>query len=259
MNTPDRVWNGSVNVRVRFLEATFLVPMFRVSYFPAYYSKIYQFFSLLATPIGPTFWLEYESVPVKWHEPVGVLYDVLCVLDNSSVWDLDLKVATTDNPYPESLIPFLYGSDYERMLRQIVINQLKQSCYVINGNSRAMMSLSEADTDSLWKAVVTHDYETYHRIDTKVRHKSKFQKIPLRVLVSGSTTMILGPVSRQIGGIDVTLGEILSNWLGDFFVNHGAVPYVHGINIEVLLDQPLAEVWEKFRHLDNFIYVVMRA
>jgi autophagy-related protein 5 len=51
----------------------------RLSYLGLLLSKLYTFFegSLINPDISPDdAWLEYEGVPLKWHYPLGLLYDL---------------------------------------------------------------------------------------------------------------------------------------------------------------------------------------
>ncbi|PVH18859.1 hypothetical protein CXQ85_001149 [Candidozyma haemuli] len=167
MSLNQSVWDGQINVRVVYGDSEFLLYIHRNSYFPLHYPEIANFFDSVVNhdlhlcPI----WLEHEDVPIKWNLPAGVLYDLLYLPANSDKrhqWTLRLGIDTPESPYPSrDIIPFSISDgsiDYFSMLSQVIVNQLKQSTFVMNGNAKAMMSLSEQDSKSLWKSISQHDY-----------------------------------------------------------------------------------------------------
>lgn len=272
----DKVWNGAVNVRVEFGESHFLLLAYRLLYFPLYYSQIVQFFSditgtnLAATPV----WLEYENVPLKWNLPVGVLYDLLYLLghmDPRGPWVLELKHHSPSTPYPsDQIIPF--GNEagvtlYEKTTCQVVTNHLKQSCYVLNGNSRAMVNLSESNSRALWDSIRTHDYSVFHNIIAHMNPKmvsnnpnpeAAFNKVPIKVYLAGSSTLIQVPVTVSENDHPRTLESVLLTCLPSVFVSSTVGrALIHGINVDLLFDHPILEVWQTFRHLDNFLYITV--
>lgn len=272
MDVQESVWNGAINTKIILEEASgsilgtsFLLLVYRNSYFPLYFGQIIGFFnSFTQTNLNHTpVWLEFEGVPLKWNIPVGVLYDLLFLpsLGNRSPWVLTLKYQDSTNLYPsEHLIPFPKDGnriDYVGMLGQVVLNLLKQSCYVMNGNSRAMMSLSEEHSRALWKAISLHDYTVFHAMIRKL-NRTLLQRIPMKVYLAGSSTLMQAPVTPVEDNEPVTLRKVLCKWMPDFFGDKRvARAYAHGIDLDVLFDVSLLEVWTAFRHLDNFLYVVV--
>lgn len=268
MDVKDRLWNGAINTNI-VLEAAngaeYLLPVFRNSYLPLHYPAIVNFFDhyttvdLHETPI----WLEYEGVPLKWNLPFGVLYDLLFLPANPThlAWVLTLRYETEDTPYPsKEIIPFGIEEghiDYEGMLSQVVVNQLKQSCYVMNGNSKAMMSLSEEHSRALWKAICLHDYTVFHDVTRRLQ-RNALQRVPVKIYLAGSTIMVQAPIKPAEDGEPTTLRSVLRKWMPDYFGDSQlAVAYCQGIKMDVLSDVPLFEVWSAFRHLDNFMYIVV--
>ena len=263
----DKVWNGAVNIRVEFNGSHYLLLAYRLAYFPLFYSEISAFFSdltgndITAAPV----WLEYEDVPLKWNLPIGVLYDLFFLPGHKEPrgpWVLELKTQTVNLKYPDdSIIPFRISQGlptYEKTLSQTILHSLKQSCYAINGNSRAMINLSEDDTKALWNSIQTHDYSIYHNVVAKITRGSPFQKIPIRVYVAGSSTLIQVPITVSEDGHPRTLGSALMSCLPSAFVKTSiGVAYIYGINVDLLFDQPILDVWQTFRHLDNFLYIVV--
>lgn len=259
-NIKYRVWNGSVNVRIVLDGAEYLLQAHRTLYFPIYFPAIALFFSAVLGKDIRNVWLQYEDVPLKWNLPVGVLYDLFYLpthLDGGH-WTLHLRYG---DMFPkDDIIPFhSNGSSvgYQSLLHEMFINHLKQSCYVMSGNSRAVMNLSENDTKSLWAAVLLHDYGVYASIMKKVSPKT-LQRVPIKLYLAGSSSLIQAPVFPTSNlGKQTTLRDVLRQWLPEMLESNKATAYIQGINVDVLYDAPIIDVWNSFCHLDNFLYIVV--
>lgn len=270
MTVHQSVWNGHINVKVVYKDSAFLLYVHRNSYFPLHYPVIAKFFSALApTDLTSTpLWLEHEDVPIKWNLPVGVLYDLLYLPANKHKrhqWTLYLKFDTPSLLYPSNdIIPFSITSksiDYVSMLSQVIVNQLKQSTFVMNGNARAMMSLSEDDSRTLWKAIADHDYGSFHAVAKKLHSRGQqIQRIPVKLYIAGTSTMIQAPISPGTSENPTTMNDLLHKWAPSIFDNSSALtstPIIHGVDALAIADEPLLKIWSTFRHLDNFLYVVV--
>lgn len=268
----EKIWNGSVKIKILFdLEdggdkKEFLVNIPRLSYFPVYFDSIVSYFKIFVVEIlhSPV-WLAYEDVPIKWNLPVGVLYDNLflpsrLMLDQTRTWTLDLKY----KQYPEEhIIPFIYKNEddtinYIRSVEEVLINQLKQSCYVMCGNSKPIMTLSQDDTTYLLESIRTHNLKLYGEISKKIR-QNLIQKIPMKIYISGTNNVINAPVDPKQ---HKTIESILQTYLPNLLRDKVALVYIHGINADDLLQEEesdLVEIWQYFKYLDNFLYVIIIA
>lgn len=251
-----RLWHGSVNVRVVFRDAQYLFRANRNSYFALHFAQLLQFFAAATnTPIDGPVWLEYDDTPLKWNLPVGVLHDLLFLPSRTGAdkcWTLYFKALAA---YPaDDIIPFAMA--YEAQLNQVLINQLKQSCYVMSGNSRAVMSLSEDDTRTLWHAVTTLDYTVASTINKKLVARTP-QRVPVKIYLSGSDRLVQAPIVPTEDG--PLLHAVLAEHMPECFAAPGFAAYIHGINADVLFPVSILDVWSTFHHLDNFLYVVVIA
>lgn len=273
----DKLWNGSINVRI-LLESDnteepkeLLITVYRNSYFPIYFPSVISYFQQYNERITKLpVWLEYETVPIKWNLPIGVLFDLLHLpsiiqhRENSS-WTLILRCSSG---YPaDQVIPFIYNEpddsiNYSRLLKEVVVNQLKQSCFVINGNSKPIMNLSERDSDDMWNAIRTHNLKSFYQINKKIiPPRKKFQKLPVKIYIPGSSTIVQAPIHPYLeDGEPVPFKNILEKYIPDLMRDSdGKVGkiYIHGVNVDSLFDNDMIDVWELFKHLDNFLYIVV--
>ncbi|ODV79495.1 uncharacterized protein CANTADRAFT_52408 [Suhomyces tanzawaensis NRRL Y-17324] len=267
----ESVWNGLVNVRIVFRSAggpvQYLARVYRQSYFAVEFAALVEYFGRhdKAVATQPV-WLEYESVPIKWNLPVGVLHDYLHlpVRTTSAVWTLTLRC----DQYPrDHIIPFIYttGSgtvDYARSLQETVVNLLKQSSFVLNGNAKVIMALGEADSNAWWHAIVAHNLYQYERVARIVMPSLKFQRVPVKVYVCGSTEVIQAPIyPTSASGAAVSLGAVLSEVLPSLFAQGTfARPYIQGLDMTAWVNNPdcgILDLWKAFKHLDNFLYITV--
>lgn len=268
VDVKNRLWEGCLNVRVvcsssESEEIEYLFAGLRNSYIPLYIQSIVKYFSNFIPELGDGLpvWLEYAGVPLKWHLPIGVLYDFLHI---PSLIDHDYKLANEwvlvlkySREYPSEIIPFYYQSDtqepdYMRSLKEVVVNQLKQSCFVMNGNSKKIMNLSEENSNDLWTSIVKHNLRVYTGINKKiVPTLNKIQRLPIKILIPGTGIMIQAPIYPKDF---VTLKDMLSEQLPKP-IKSNYKTYIQGVELNT--DIPLIDVWELFKHLDNFLYIII--
>lgn len=265
----DKLWNGSINIKVEYDigEKTFdyIFVAWRLSYFSLYFEQIARHFEYFEDGISKRpFWLQHDKHPVEWHLPIGLLYDTLASPQSvnktkGNVWKLQLK--TSEYPM-NKLIPFLKHKpdetiDFEHEIRQCIVNRLKQSCFVLNGSSKKIMQLGENDSNNLWTAIKTHDLLLFSLVNHKIiPRESEIQKIPFVIYIPGYPLLQV-PVSLNTNERP-TLGDTLSQNEVISQINSQSiqwVPFVHGLNIECMLNVDILTVWYLFRYLDNFIYL----
>lgn len=281
----DKVWNGKINVLIILLLPTtttdvskevkieFLISIYRNSYFPIHLPSIISFFSHYKPDLDTCqVWFEYEGVPIKWHLPVGLLYDYLhlpSIVDDrsnkSNELVLNLKFGNKADYPRDYIIPFIYNNsdqsiNYLKSLKEVIVNQLKQSCFVMNGNSKNVMNLSEKNSNDLWSSIENHNFKVFQNLNKKIiSNSNNLSKIPVRIYIPGFTAIIQAPIfPYKLDKEPTTLNDILIDNLPDFF---GDVmirqAYIHGIKVDQLYDQPIIEIWNIFKHLDNFLYIII--
>lgn len=198
------VWAGSLPLDIRLAPADcrsydqsdpYLVHVPRLSYLAFLLPKLHAFFA--ASLIDPDAaaahdaWLDFDGVPLKWHYPLGLLYDLYSGaepvrLDGqhapnrpSSRPDPATPEHRPENPPPlpwrltvhftsfptAHLIPL---DPAGRALLDAFINAVKEADFLRNGTARAAMSLSKDDADALWRAVRLHDLDLFNSVNAKL-------------------------------------------------------------------------------------------
>lgn len=184
-----KVWSGSIPLEIRLAASDcrsyndsdpYLVQLPRLSYLPFLLPRLHAFFvtSLISPEVAAhEAWLSFEGVPLKWHYPIGLLYDLFSgaepvALDERRVEDVAASQVSVQSTAGHSPLPWritVHFSDYPgdqltqldaegRAILDSYINAVKEADYIRNGTARTVMSLSKEDSDNLWRAVQTRTY-----------------------------------------------------------------------------------------------------
>ncbi|XP_043718162.1 autophagy protein 5 isoform X1 [Telopea speciosissima] len=164
------VWEGAIPLQIHLHEsevttlpppppALILGP--RIGYLPLLVPLIKPHFSNTLPPGVDTVWFEYKGLPLKWYIPTGVLFDLLC-LEPERPWNLTVHF----RGYPANLLSPCEGED---SVKGSFNNSLKEAAYVINGNCKNVMNMSQSDQVDLWRSVVNGNMEGYLRISSKLK------------------------------------------------------------------------------------------
>nr|XP_016490921.1 PREDICTED: autophagy protein 5 isoform X2 [Nicotiana tabacum] len=149
------VWEGAIPLQIHLHEsevttlpppppALILAP--RIGYLPLLGTKIKPFFSNSLPPGVDTIWFEYKGLPLKWYIPTGVLFDLLCA-EPERPWNLTVHF----RGYPGNILTPCEGEDSAKWS---FINSLKEAAYVINGNCKNVMNMSQPDQLELWRSIM---------------------------------------------------------------------------------------------------------
>lgn len=183
-----KIWNGSIPLEIRLAASDcrtydesdpYLVQPPRLSFLAFLLPRLHAFFaSSLINPEASAHeaWLSFEGVPLKWHYPLGLLYDLFSgaepinfeaqrredvtasqatVEATSGTTPLPWKLTVHYTDYPDTQLIQLDSSG--RALLDSYINAVKEADFIRNGTARTVMSLSKEDSDNLWHSVQTRE------------------------------------------------------------------------------------------------------
>ncbi|KAF7831163.1 autophagy protein 5 [Senna tora] len=169
-NAQEYVWEGAIPLHIHLHEsevttlpppppALVLAP--RIGYLPLLISIVKPHFSSTLPPGVDTIWFEYKGLPLKWNIPTGVLFDLLCV-EPQRPWNLIVHF----RGYPSNILLPCEGEDG---VKWSFINSLKEAAYIINGNCKNIMNMSQTDQTELWRSVLNNNLEAYRRVSSKLK------------------------------------------------------------------------------------------
>ncbi|EXJ96184.1 hypothetical protein A1O1_01310 [Capronia coronata CBS 617.96] len=192
------VWEARMPLEIRlaasecrsFDEADpYLIAYPRLSYLPLLLPRLHAFFSAAliadADTVSPyAGYFTYDDVPLKWHLPVGLLYDI---------YVLSTRDTGTDNASPSSL-PFKltlhFALDPQKpampatpvVLHDSFINSVKEADFLRSGTAKPIMTLGAQESKALWTSTQDNDLSTFAKIHTSLMPSpGQLRNIPLRV------------------------------------------------------------------------------
>jgi len=207
-------------------------------------------------------WLEFENVPLKWHWPVGVLYDLFTGRDPADAeeehglpWNLILHFQS----FPAKHLMHL---DTPTACHDAWINCVKEADFVRHGNAKTVMSLSKAESTKLWEGLSSHDFDKFWSVNEKLVGQSSGppRSIPIRLYVPSTPRVIQQPVhplqeSRELQTVGTALNSLLPELFPLKRVPVLARPVVHGV--VVLMTTPLIELLQAAVFPDGFLHITL--
>jgi len=206
-------------------------------------------------------WFEYEDMPLRWHLPVGVLFDAHTQGSMSEPWKI--KVHTKNYPL-QVLAPCVGPTDVER----IFFNRLKEATYIKHGTINLDPLMSSANLKQLWSGLLHDDFDEFNEINSRLAHSSHlkgeyFQRLPFVVYIVDK-----GNPARQVKevvqepfdildheGVCWTLGDLLLYLFQNNFRAAESRASIHGI--QPPLDTPLQWLALHLSYADNFVHIIV--
>ncbi|KFK25942.1 hypothetical protein AALP_AA8G183000 [Arabis alpina] len=234
------VWEGAIPLQIHLHEsevashpapppALVLAP--RIGYLPLLVPLIKPYFKDSLPPGEDSIWFDYNGFPLKWYIPTGVLFDLLCA-EPERPWNLTIHF----RGYPSNILIACEGED---SVKWNFVNSLKEAAYIINGNCKNVMNMSQSDQEDLWTSVMNGDLDAYTRLSPKLKMGTIEDEF------SRKTSMSSPPSQQVVPEMDV-VGPVKT----------ARIPvrlYVRSItqDFENLEDVPEIDTWDDISYLNR--------
>ncbi|OAD06343.1 hypothetical protein MUCCIDRAFT_106914 [Mucor lusitanicus CBS 277.49] len=200
----ETIWNGKIPFKIT-LDPTDIdiygsekvwdpiyLEVSRCSYLPLVTKHIQQLLVNLGMQVSDevfqSAWYDHERQPLKWHYPVGLLFD-LHATDLSKTWNLTLHF----KDLPSDLI--LLKPTAETM-QDMFMSMIKEADFLRNGNIKKVMNLSKRDTTQLWDSLASDRYSEFREVNKHlVEYTDSLRHIPLRIYLPDNCPVVQELVS----------------------------------------------------------------
>nr|CAG4634994.1 EOG090X0BB3 [Alona affinis] len=226
----------------------------RMTYFPLVTEKVRRHFVRCVVPEKQDneMWLEFEKHPLKWHYPVGLLYD-LFVTDMALPW----QVVVHFDKIPESKIMKCPSKD---VVESHLMSSLKEAD-ALKHKSHIMSLMQERDHNQLWLGLLHDKFDQFWSVNRKLMEHSDedgFRHIPFRLYVPDLTTkpfiqFLMKPVENEKRN---TLEDLLHKANLKLESKGAFQVIIHGIDMP--LETPLQWLSEHLSYPDNFLHLCIR-
>ncbi|XP_066976010.1 autophagy protein 5 [Macrobrachium rosenbergii] len=251
------IWDGRVPVCVQLASEDcntlsapdpyyLMVP--RLSYFPLVMDKVRKHLLRFIPPDlqEAEMWFECDGYPLKWHYPVGVLFDLHC-----GGTALPWTITAHFSHFPEKEL-------IRCPSREVVESQFMSSLKEADGlkhRGQVITNMQSKDHKQLWMGLCNDKFDQFWAINRKLMEccsDEGFKHIPFRL-----HTLYRPPIQKLIkpltdDGRKVTLADLLHDALPDT-IGEGDRIVIQGI--ETPLDTPVQWLSEHLSHPDNFLHI----
>ncbi|CAK4029474.1 Autophagy 5 [Lecanosticta acicola] len=219
-NLQAKIWSGSLPLEIRLAASDcrtydesepYLIQYPRLSYLAFLLPKLHAFFtpSLINADVASNdAWLSFEGVPLKWHYPLGLLYDLFSGAEPADLEppgkpeSVSASQATGESSTRSSPIPWkltIHYSDFPgeqliqldpegRTMQDTFVNAVKEADFVRNGSGRTVMLMSKEDSDNLWLSVQQHNLVLFNTVNTKLLNPPgmELRHVPIKIYLPTS-------------------------------------------------------------------------
>jgi len=201
-------------------------------------------------------WFDYKGKPLKWHYPLGVLFDLF-----GTTMELPWSLTVHFQGFPHDQ---LLRCSTEEVVKTHFTNVLKESNYVKHGDCSKVYGLSVSETNDIWEGLKNNHYSQFWSANSKLFDDIQSLKhVPVRLFLRDSQkdqhTMIQEPIvpldeKKEIRTLGSVLTEILPNVFNEQQKNVKVL--IQGTNPS--LSTPITWLLYNLSYPDNFLYIVVQ-
>ncbi|XP_013776737.1 autophagy protein 5-like [Limulus polyphemus] len=224
----------------------------RLTYFPLVTDKVQRHFSrhISEPDQGAEMWLDYDGQPIKWHYPVGLLFD-LYGLGSQLPWNLTVHFKN----FPEEE---LVHCPSRAAIESHFMATIKEADF-LKHRGMVISAMQKKDHNQLWLGLQNDKFDQFWAINRKLMEHTNdelFKYIPYRLYQPDMPYIqrLVRPLSEK--GENTTLLDLLHVSLPKFSkedILDNVQIVAHGIKPP--MDTPLQWMSEHLSYPDNFLHL----
>lgn len=222
----------------------------RLSYFPLVTDKVRKHFSrFVATDKQEQeMWLEFNGQPIKWHFPIGVLFDIHMGSEPQLPWNLVVHF----DKFPEDCI---FRCPNKEVVEAHFMSCIKEAD-VLKHRGQIVSSMQKKDHNQLWLGLQNDKFDQFWAVNRKLMEtpgeQNNFKYIPFRCYLDDKYVQkLVRPVNDD--GQRKTLADLLSEV---FPGQENLKVRTHGI--EPPADTVVQWMSEHLSYPDNFLHLYIQ-
>ncbi|XP_063709568.1 autophagy protein 5 [Culicoides brevitarsis] len=260
------IWDGNIPVCFQLdpdeeglqKSESFYLMIPRLSYFPIVTEKVKKHF-LRFVPNeyqDNEMWLSYNGTPLKWHYPIGVLFDLFNVGEDSTLpWALTVHFTK----FPDDVI---FRCPNRETVEAHFMASLKEAD-VLKHRGTVMQNMQKKDHTQLWLGLVNDKFDQFWAVNRRLMEQGSdqegdFKHIPIRCYNEDGTyrQKLVTPISTSAengAGQKRTVQDLLNEFSTP--VRKAVSAKTHGITLPE--DTPLQWLSEHMSYPDNFLHICL--
>ena len=254
------VWNGKIPAMFSLAEQDCsgetspppcCVMLPRMSYLPLATDKVRKHFSgHLSSSATTDMWFSFHGTPLRWHHPIGLLYDVWAN-NNPDSNMLPWRLTVHFSQFPtDTLLPCQTRDQVETVFMSSLkeADQLKHSGKIVS-------QMQKKDHNQLWLGLTSDKFDQFWAINRKLMEphgEESFKHIPIRFYLAGvdNSGQLTSNIVQRLISPDQSLGEVMASmgWDNARVVTQGISPD---------LTTPILWLSRHLSYPDNFLHIVI--
>ncbi|KAH1012804.1 hypothetical protein HUJ05_011893 [Dendroctonus ponderosae] len=191
-------------------------------------------------------WLKCNGQPMKWHLPIGLLYDLLIDSEDEA---LPWVISVHFDKFPDSKI---YRLSNKETVESYFMSCIKEAD-VLKHKTQIATNMQKKDHTQLWLGLQNDKFDQFWAVNRKLMEVSgesdHFKYIPFRCYLEDSYKQkLVKPVAED--GSRKTLQHLLKEVFPD---KPNVTVKIHGLIVP--LDTPLQWMSEHLSYPDNFLHL----
>jgi len=220
----------------------------RMSYLPLATEKVRKHFSTFITGDANHMWFSYAGSPLRWHHPIGLLYDLLAGQEGGASLPWQITVHFSRFPV-EQLLPCHTREQVETVFMSSLkeADQLKHSGKVVS-------SMQKKDHSQLWLGLTSDKFDQFWAINRKFMEplpgEESFKHIPIRFYLGDNDNALSGGTVQRLIRPGLVVGDLAKEmgWEQPKMIVQGIQP-----DSQV----PLEWMAKHLAYPDNFLHIAV--
>lgn len=269
----SKIWSSQICCKISYTSKSTKIPHFyyilihRNSYIYTIIPQVLEYFQISHSKLARAWFEDIMNQPIDWSLPLGVLYDLNLHQHMMGCFELILNIDAKQPPpligvYLQQIKQMNGTIDITHFYEKFWRNLVKESCYILNGSSNIIMSMSMENSHSFWDAVITHQGLVFEKFVKKiVPAKEKMKNLPVKLYIV-QNNIILKIIQSNIHDLinDVPVYEIKIGQLVDEVIekDDDKTVNLYSQGIEISQDAPIDEIYSIMKYFDTFLHIVIR-